>query len=180
MYLCYAEEKVWNSFAWQLKIFIQHSSWRRFALITSFQTPFQNPFQTPSKSLPHRSRNAKLQLQPRRGLVGGTEGKTDIKMLNAGRYKKGGYKKKKLLALKIKKASRKMYNLLCSRLFFSFPPPQQQFASVVFWGGPAHLKNWPGEKLQLCVVLVQGAWQVKGHRTFQACNALGQKVQECV
>jgi len=68
-----------------------------------------------------------------------------------------------------------MYNLLCSRLFFSSPPPQQQFASVVFWGGPAHLKNWPGEKLQLCVVLVQGAWQVKGHRTFQACNALGKR-----
>jgi len=37
-----------------------------------------------------------LQLQPRRGLVGGTEGKTDIKMLNAGRYKKGGYKKKEI------------------------------------------------------------------------------------
>jgi len=32
--------------------------------------------------------------------------------------KKVGTKKKKLLALKIKKASRKMYNLLCSRLFF--------------------------------------------------------------
>jgi len=50
--------------------------------------------------------------------VGGTEGKTDIKMLNAGRYKKGGYKKRNYLLLKLKKQVEKCTTCFAA-VFFS-------------------------------------------------------------